>query len=179
MPVAPITALGFVVVLAKVRQNRNRLVRAATGVMVGVLLAAQVLVLGVVFTSRHEPVAATQPGAPQRLFFYRPRWQQHDTALAWLARTAPPSAIVATSTPHRLHLLCGLRAILPPFETDPAEAERLLAAVPVAYLVIDDLDFLDVARRYGAAVVAAHPERWQLVYGRPNQGSRIYRRTPR
>jgi hypothetical protein len=42
--------------------------------------------------------------------------------------------------------------------------------------VIDDLDFLDVARRYGDPVVAAHPERWRLVYGGPDGGPRIYRR---
>ena len=64
---------------------------------------------------------STRPsrGAPQRLFFYRPRWQQHDAALAWLARTAQPDAVVATSTPHRLYLASGLRAVLPPFEPDP------------------------------------------------------------
>ena len=66
--------------------------------------------------------------------------------------------------------------MLPPFEPDVAEAERLLDSVPVAYLVIDELDFLDVSRRYGAPVVAAYPERWTLVYEAPEGGSRIYRR---
>jgi hypothetical protein len=42
--------------------------------------------------------------------------------------------------------------------------------------VIDDLDFLDVTRRYGEPVVTAFPRRWRLVYGAPEVGSRIYRR---
>jgi hypothetical protein len=178
MPLAPISALGLVIVLANATRVANRLVQTATGAVVGILLTAQLLALGVVFTSRHEPVEPTLPGAPQRLFFYGPRWQQHDAALAWLAHTARPDAVVATSTPHRLHLASGLRAILPPFEPDANAAQRLLDAVPVEYLMIDDLDFLDVTRRYGEPVVAAHPERWKLVYGDPNTGTSVYRRTP-
>jgi hypothetical protein len=180
MPLAPITALGLIMVFANATRTRSRLVQTATGAAIGILLAAQLLVLAVVFIERHEPVEGSQPGAPQRLFFYRPRWQQHDAALAWLARTARPDAVVATSTPHRLHLASGLRAVLPPFEPDPAVAQRLLDAVPVAYLVLDELDVLDVTRRYAEPVVAAHPERWQLVYGSPGpsagSGPRIYRR---
>jgi hypothetical protein len=177
MPLAPITAAGLVLVMANATRITSRLLQTAIGAAVGMLLAAEVLVLGAVFTSRHEPVVV--PGTnvvAQRLFFYRPRWQEHDTALAWLEASAPRNAVVATSTPHRLWLGSGLKAVMPPFEADPAEAERLLDSVPVEYLVIDDLDFLDVTRRYGEPVVAAFPQHWRLVYGTPNLGSRIYRR---
>jgi hypothetical protein len=183
MPLAPITAAGLVLVMANAARVASRLLHTAIGAAIGMLLAAEVVVLGVVFTSRHEPVLA--PGTDvvtQRLFFYRPRWQDHDTALAWLSATAGRDAVVATSTPHRLWLASGLAAVMPPFEADPSEAQRLLDTVPVEYLVIDDLDFLDVTRRYAEPVVAAFPERWRLVYrtpvgdGAPDVGSRIYRR---
>lgn len=175
MPLAPLTAAGLVLVFANATRTASGLLQTATSAATGVLVAAQILVLAVVLTERHEPVDATQPGTPQRLFFYRPQWQRHDAALAWLARTAHRDAVVATTTPHRLWLASGLRAVLPPFEADPEKAARLLDGVPVEYLMIDELDFLDVARRYGDPVVRAYPERWQLVYGGP-EGPRIYRR---
>jgi len=179
MPLAPLTAVGIVLVFANAGRIASRALQLATGTVIGVLIAAQVLVLAVVLADRHEPVDATQPGAPQRLFFYRPPWRGHDAALAWLGRHARPDAVVATTTPHRLWLATGLRAILPPFEPDPETADRLLASVPVEYLVIDELDFLDAARRYADPVVRAHPERWRQVYGGPAGGPRIYQRVAR
>ncbi len=176
MPLAPLTAIGLVLVMANATQVASRLVQTATGAAVGILLAAEIVVLATVFTTRHEPVAAPPLPSPQRLFFYRPRWQLHDEALAWLRAHAGRDDIVATSTPHRLYLQSGLRAVFPPFERDPATAERLLATVPVRWVVIDDLEFLDVTRRYAEPAMLAHPERWRLVYGERGVGSRIYRR---
>jgi hypothetical protein len=179
MPLAPITTVGLLFVFAHAEQMASRLVQIVVHAAIGILLAVELVVLGMIFTTRYQPVAPTQPGAPQRLFFYGSRWQQHDAALAWLAATARRDAVVATTTPHRLHLASGLRAILPPFVADPEEAARLVDGVPVEYLVIDALDFLDVARRYGEPIVAAHPERWRLVYAGPGGGPdrvRIYHR---
>jgi hypothetical protein len=45
--------------------------------------------------------------------------------------------------------------------------------------VIDELDYLDVTRRYGEPVVATHPTAWRLVYGARDAGSRIYQRVRR
>lgn len=179
VPLAPLTAIGLVLVFANASRIASPVLQSATGAVVGMLIAAQVLVLAVVLADRHEPVDATQPGAPQRLFFYGSSWRRHDAALAWLGRNARPDAVVATTTPHRLWLASGLHAVLPPFVPEPETADRLLASVPVEYLVIDELDFLDVARRYGEPVVRAHPERWRLVYGGPDGGPRIYRRVAR
>ena len=163
-PLAPITALGFSVAMATTLRSRMPLLQAAVAAAIGVLVAAELVALTVVFGARR-----------QDLFFYPVRWRTHDATLAWLGRTAAPDAVVATSTPHRLFLTTGLHAVMPPFEPDVAEAERLLDDVPIAYLVIDDLDFLDVSRRYAARVVAAHPDRWTLVFGAPDGGSRVYR----
>jgi hypothetical protein len=177
VPLAPITAVGLVIVMANGALSSSRLVQTASGSAIGILLAAELLTLGVVFSSRHQTLAATSDAhAPERLFYYDTHWRQHDAALAWLAGVAKRTDVIATSTPHRMHLASGLRAVLPPFEADPAQAQRLLDSVPVAYLVIDDLDYLDVTRRYGDPVVAAFPQSWQLVYGAPDAGSRVYRR---
>jgi hypothetical protein len=179
MPLAPLTAIGLTLVFANATRVASRVVQAAIGAAVGIVLAAQILVLGVVFTERHEPVAATPHTTPQRLFFYQPRWQLHDEGLAWLAAHAGRDDVVATATPQRLYLASGLRTVFPPFEPDPATAERLLAAVPVTWVVIDELDFLDVSRRYAEPAMTAHPERWRLVYEGPAGGPRIYKRVER
>lgn len=171
MPLAPVTAVGLVSVLAALAARPSRPVRRLLAAGVGAILLSQGLVLGVVFARQHGPVAASG----HRLFFYGDAWAAQERAIAWLATDARPDAIVATSTPYWLHIATGLRAVLPPFEADVAEADRLLADVPVEYLVIDDLDFVDVTRRYAAPVVERFPERWALVHGTAGSGSRIYR----
>jgi hypothetical protein len=176
VPMAPLTAIGLTLVFATAATLVSRLAQAAVGAALGIVLAAQVLVLGVVFTERYEPVATTPATAPQRLFFYPPSWRLHDEALAWVGAHAGRQDVVATTTPQRLYLASGLRAVFPPFEPDPAAAEHLLSAVPASWVIVDDLDFLDVSRRYAEPAIAAHPERWRLVYGSPSSGSRVYRR---
>jgi hypothetical protein len=111
-----------------------------------------------------------------RLFFYTKAWQLHDAALDWLKEEAKPREIVATSAPHWAYLKTGLKAVLPPFTPDLHEAQRLVDSVPVGYLIIDSLEFVDITRRYSAPMVEAFPERWTLIYSTPNNGSLIYRR---
>lgn len=176
MPLAPLTAIGFALVLENSSRVASRPLQTAAGAAVGVLLAAELVVLGAVFSARHTPVAAIPGATPQRLFFYSRRWRLHDEGLAWLKTVAAHDAIVATATPQRLYLLSGARAVFPPFDSDPERAERQLREVPVDWVVIDDLDVLDVARRYAERAVLAHPERWRLVYDSGTAGPRIYRR---
>jgi hypothetical protein len=176
VPLAPLTAMGLALVFANAATSASRLVQSAVGAGLGIVLAAQLLVLGAVFTERHEPVATTPATTPQRLFFYPPSWRRHDEALAWVAAHAGPDDVVATTTPQRLYLASGLRAVFPPFEPDPTAAEHLLSAVPASWVIVDDLDYLDVSRRYAEPAVTARPERWRLVYGSPAGGSRVYRR---
>jgi hypothetical protein len=110
------------------------------------------------------------------LFFYAPEWRFHDAAVDWLGAHARADEIVAASTPHWIYLRTGLRSVMLPFEPDVREALRLLDSVPVSYLVIDNLAFIDVSRRYGAPVVAAFPAQWELIEAASNKGSRVYRR---
>ena len=61
--------------------------------------------------------------------------------MAWIDAHAPPDAIVATTSPHLCYLLTGRRAVLPPMEIDPVHARRLLEAVPVSYVIVDELEY--------------------------------------
>lgn len=176
MPLAPLSALGLVALLAAVAAAWPRpLVRRAVAVALTAGLLFQTALVLVVFRSEHRPTLA----GDQRLFFYGDAWRAQDEAIAWLASAAPPDAVVATSTPFRVYLATGLRAVFPPLAADPAEADRLLASVPADYLVVDDLRFIHIAitGRYAEPVVRAFPDRWTLVYGTAGTGARVYRRT--
>jgi hypothetical protein len=65
---------------------------------------------------------------------------------------------------------------MPPYESDPAKAASLLDQVPVRYVVVDQLSFLDVGRRYAGPVVERASDRWPLLYAANDSGPRIYRR---
>lgn len=150
-----------------------------TGVIV-FILAQQVFTLYKTFTHHHEAASMVDAAGRRhdyRLFFYDSTWQSHDASLAWLAAHARQGSVVATSTPHLTYLEAGLPAIMPPYEVDPERAEQLLEAVPVTYLVVDNLDFLDIGRRYTVPVLTRFPSRWKLVYPGVGGGPRIYQRS--
>ena len=186
VPLAPILALAFVSVPAALaagaQQSGRRGWRAAS--LAGLATIAFVLVQEVytvykVFTKHHQPAVMTDAAGRRhhyRLFFYDQTWRQHDDALDWLGRQEPRRAVVATATPHLAYLRTGLPAIMPPYESDAARAAALLAGVPVNYLVVDQLSFLDVSRRYAAPVARADTAEWPLIYARNDSGPRIYRR---
>ena len=100
---------------------------------------------------------------PSRLFSHDVFWQNWERAGNWLQVHAPGESIVATSAPHWLYLRTGLRAVLPPMESDPARARRLLQSVPVSYVIVDELGFLDISRRYAAPAMESDPIGWRLV----------------
>ena len=144
------------------------------------ILIQQLFTLYKTFTKHHEPATiADASGQTPRLpaFLLRPTWQP--TIISGLARpTREARPVVATSTPHLTYLETGLPSIMPPYEHDPSRAEQLLEGVPVTYLVVDNLDFLDVGRRYGTPVVRTFPSRWKLVYVAEDWGPRIYQWSP-
>jgi hypothetical protein len=186
-PLTPILALALLVTLLILRQRSSissvrwapRLGRVlVVTILVGVL-GQESFALYKVYTKQHRIVTyrdAQGRAHEQRLFFYTPSWRTHDAALDWLRQTARPEDVIATSTPHWAYLKTGSRAILPPFEADVRVARQLLDEVPVRYLVIDSLEFLDVTRRYAAPVARAYPREWQLIYSSADSTSRIYRR---
>lgn len=188
-PLVPLLALSLVITLLAARDwtrtLKHRWGRHAGAAVVAAtaagILVLQVAALYKVYTMYQQVASYRDAGgreAAYRLFFYDQNWQRHDAALEWLGSVADPNAVVATSTPHSLFLKTGLRAVMPPFEGNTAEAQRLLEAVPVRYLVVDGLEFADISRRYAARAVRVFPERWELVYSTPDSVSRIYRRVP-
>ena len=44
--------------------------------------------------------------------------------------------------------------------------------MPVRYVVLDSLDYLDLSRRYAGPAVRSDPERWRLVYTAPTEADK-------
>ena len=151
----------------------------ATTVVVGTF-STESLALFSTFRQRQKTFYKSKGGQPREysLFFYTDDWREHDSTLVWLEQHAAHGEIVATAAPHWVYLKTGLPAVMPPFETDPQQAQRLLDSVPVTYLILDNFRFIDVSTRYAAPVVSTLPARWELVYLSGSNESRIYRRKP-
>lgn len=110
-------------------------------------------------------------GRQPRFFAHDRSWQQWEEAVNWIGSHAPADVVVATSAPHLLYLLTKRKAVLPPMEINPVRERLLLKEVPVSYLIVDQLEALDVTRRYAMPAVAADPN-WRVV--RSTDGTRIY-----
>jgi hypothetical protein len=185
-PLTPILAIALFMALIAVRDRfsmaalkcgRTAAIAFITTVVVCVF-SLELIALGKIHENSERTFHKTGIGHRQeyRLFFYTPAWQFHDAALDWLAEKASPDEVVATSTPHWLFLKTGLRSVMPPFEANAGEAQRLIDSVPVSYLIIDTLEFIDITKRYAVPIVETFPEHWELIYSSPKGGSRIYQR---
>jgi hypothetical protein len=158
------------------RPRAGSALRSAMAALALLAVAMEVQRLIVLYTRDFEGaewVDRSGNRATGQFFYYGPAERSFDKSLDWLRNHTPPAAVVATSAPHVAFLRTGRKAVIPPMEVNPSEAQRLLASVPVDYLIVDELSFLDISRRYGEAAVRSHPEQWQLVYA---DGTRIYRR---
>jgi hypothetical protein len=186
-PLTPLLALGLFVTLSAIWQRLSKIrhwqihYASATGIAVLLIcvFVLEAFPLYKIYYKYHSTAIYHDEYGKEykyRLFFYPNAWKLHDSALDWLESEANPDEIVATSTPHWVYLKCGLRAVMPPFETDVSTAQQLIDSVPVNYLIVDNLEFADISRRYGAPVVEAYPEGWKLIYSSGKKGSRIYRR---
>jgi len=186
VPLTPFFALAVVTLLAwstrKAADTRAfgwRALRITMFGTVGLIVVQQAMAMGRALVKHPVPAVVTDRAGTRheyRLFFYDRGWRQYDKGLDWLARQARPGEVVATSAPHWAYLRTGLPAVMPPYEADPRLADSLLAQVPATYLVVDQLAFIDVGRRYTIPVVERAPDRWQLIYASNDSGPRIYRR---
>jgi hypothetical protein len=109
-----------------------------------------------------------------RFFYHDNSWRAWEEAVAWIDAHAAPDAIVATNAPHFCYLRTSRHAVLPPMEADRARARRLLEAVPISYVIVDELESPDVSRRYARPAVENDPVGWHLVYS--VNGVQIYER---
>jgi hypothetical protein len=185
VPLTPFLTLALVTSLAAATRRAEsgargwRALRLALVGIVALIAAQQVVTLSRSMIKHPAPAVYTDRAGQRheyRLFFYDRSWRLHDEGLDWLRRQGRPGEIVATSTPHWTYLHTGLRSVMPPYEADAGRASALLARVPVTYLIVDQLSFLDVGRRYTLPVIAREPERWRLIYAVNDSGPRIYRR---
>ena len=110
-----------------------------------------------------------------RWFSWERTWQSWEKAIAWIDSHGLNNAIIATTEPHFYYLQTGRPAVMPPMEADPVQERRLLASVPISYVIIDELEFTDIARRYVLPAVDSDEGGWHLVY--LIDGTKVYART--
>jgi hypothetical protein len=165
VPLAPLLALAILEVLC-LCERRWRGVRGVAAGLFSLILVQQTATAVVAFTKGRGLVQLRgRHGEPQsyRLFFYLDAYRVLDEALDRLRADAAPGDVIAVSMPHWAYLRTGLKSVMPPFEADPAVAQRLLDSVPVRFLIVD-LGLAVDSGRYTSGVVAAFPDRWQRVY---------------
>jgi hypothetical protein len=178
MPLSPFLAVSAVLPLAStvstsLRMPQRWMIALARVVLACVLLlafAAEGYVLLKVFRQRNKSEAIVIPptgGKGYHLFYHDSSWQAWEKAADWIVTHARSDAIVATTAPHFFYLRTGHRAVLPPMEPGPVRVRRLLEAVPVSYVIVDKLEFLDLSRRYALPAVNGDPIGWHLVYSIP------------
>ena len=123
-------------------------------------------------------VAHGEGPVSQHYFYYGGRWRAWEAAAAWIRANTPPDAIVATPERHLCYLRTNRRAILPPMEANPTRARHLLEAVPVSYVIIDEIgEMASFGRRYALPAVQGDAVGWRLVHS--VDGTQIYERATR
>ncbi len=164
---------------AQLSGRARTVLRAAMTAVLLLAFAMETYTAVRLFHARHLPggvVWVPGKGDSYRLFAHDPAWRAWEKAVDWISTNGSKDAIVATTAPHFLYLLSGRRAVLPPMESDPARARLLLAGVPAAYVIIDELEFLDISRRYARPAVKGDAAEWRLVHS--VDGTQTYGRTP-
>lgn len=173
-PLAPFLALCFFKTLITLKNRfhqfrsprlRSRALFVTTCLIIVVFLQ-QLLSLMVAYSKWNPRVAYQDLQGKRleyRLFFYKDPYRALDAALEWLRPRSKSDDVVAVSMPHWTYLRTGLKSVMPPFEEDPAKAQRLLDSVPVKYLILDQGLAVD-SRRYTLPVVQNFPDLWKPVY---------------
>ncbi len=174
-PLGPFLSITLVVgLVAAVRGVRRfgRVGRIAMSSGLAMLLGGVLAVHAYAFANSAQSVFRVRPPqsvganstwAARRWFYYDRAWADWEKAVDWIGENAPENAIVATTSPHFCYLKTGRHAVFPPMEADPVKAERLLNDVPVTYVIVDELTFLDISRRYAVPALALAPGRWEVV----------------
>ena len=174
MPLAAVLALLVVLFL----DSMSLAPRSIAAWMLPVLLA-QGTVMIAVFAREYNPVsyvAASGSRISYKLFFYDEGEREFDEVVDYLHEHAAPSAIVGAGTPHWIYLRTGLRAVMPPFESDSRRERDLLATVPVEYLVIGKDKV--ATERFTQPMVRAYPSEWTHLYATSGGHWDVYRRRP-
>ena len=186
LPIMPFLVIAFWQCALAIRDRADRgprrtlakLGRLSLVAVVALIVSVQLASLNDLFRERHQKVEyVDRSGAlvRYRLFYYRETYRALDAGLDWLRQHARPTEIIVSSMPHWVYLRTGMKAVMPPFETDPRKAQALLEAVPATYLIIDGRTG-SFTREYGLPAVKAAPNRWQVIYSSVAGELAIYRR---
>ncbi len=173
-PLAPFLALSLFTLLLRLKDLSREVLpsrwKPAGAILVGavvvVIFTQQAIILYFAHTRWHQQVAYSgQSGetVAYRLFFYSDAYRAFDAGIAWLKSQSNSGEVVASSMPHWVYLRTGLKSVMPPFESNPHEAGRLLDSVPVSYLIVDEGLALDT-RKYTIPVTHTFQDRWRRVY---------------
>ena len=154
--------------------ERSRM--AIIALTLGGLFAGEGLALRAAFPAGLTPVTHTWHGhgASYHLFSYADTFRSFDEAIDWVAGRAAGGDVIASSQPHWVYLRTGKRAVMPPFERDPAVQQTLLDSVPVSYVIVDG-DGFSATREYSLPALATNG-RWERVYRSQDGLTDVYRR---
>jgi hypothetical protein len=158
----------------------SRAIQIGVGALFGIVLTVQVVVLAELFVSDSREIAYTDWRGHRfdyRLFTYDEIALGQDRAIAWLNEHAHPGDIVVSSSPVWIYLRTGLRAVMPPMDSDPATVQHLLDAVPAAYVLVEGPKSL--GSEYVAPVVRRQSGEWNLVLSDPEHEVEMYARRVR
>lgn len=184
---APLTPLSLMFLILALKAAARQLARydewgkttgafVANGPLAAMLLVQVVIAAGLL---RLLPISYYAPDGTERqgrLLTYEPVWHALDPAFEFLRHRARPGEVIATSVPQLAYLRTGHRTVLPPLEPDAKTATRYLDAVPVSYLVLDELGLPGISERYAAPLVTRDPTSWRLVFTTPGTGVHVYQR---
>jgi hypothetical protein len=184
-PILPFLLLAFLTAVLALQSYllKSRpvwLVRVGPALAVGAILALQIGSY-IVSHTIHFQLATyrTRSGAAvaYHQLWYRAPDQGLDEAIDWIQAHAQPGDVVASSMPHWIYLRTKLKAVMPPFEWDPRQAQQLLDSVPVRYLVEEDRETLtNFTARYMDRMLTVFPDRWRLVHVSPGNFAKVYER---
>jgi hypothetical protein len=187
MPLIPFLAIAVVMPLSRLRasqQLRPEIISVGSTVLAGFVIVALTLQTFTVWELfhrwRNRPTFANASFVhglrpTNKYFYYTQPWQGWEKAVSWIRANTPANAIIATPHQHLCYLRSNRLTVLPPVETDPVRARRLLEAVPVSYVIITEMgEMAGFGSRYSLPAVQVDPGNWSLVYSADR--TRIYSR---
>jgi hypothetical protein len=176
-PTAPFLTTAFVFALSQAARLfhcgkpaaslQSKLTRGAPAVLLVSILALQSYSAWQLFEERARDGASfvTGKGAVGTHFFYYGQpWLGWARAVERVSKHSSPDAIVATSASHYCYLSIGRRAVSPPLEADAERARRLLEAIPVSYVIVDNMPPPNASRRYALPAMETDTTNWRLSY---------------
>jgi hypothetical protein len=176
-PLAPYLAIALVLGLGMVsRLVPPKIAVRLTAIVICLIVVQQAISLSHCYRHDHAAVTeVTRSGQPIhfRLFYYTEAVRSLDAAQNWIMEQTGPKDVIAASMPHWLSLRTGRKAVMLPFGADLSSVERLLAEVPVDYVVLDEAKDVSLTSSVAPAIITSSA--WRQVFA-PGGGCRVFAR---